>query len=73
MPSISKTELAKLRNKEGVYSNLRDTAKIQTVKQYITKNVETAFRVWAKQHRGCTPDIEEKSWQKFNEVLQKYL
>ena len=73
-PSISQKELDKLRHKQGIYSQLRQSPKAQKVlRDSVTELIEKVFREWARMHVGCTKELEEKSWQIFNKILQKNL
>jgi len=70
MPTISENELAKLKNRTGIYSQLRFQ---NALRKTVTGLIEEAFREYAKTHKGITPEIEDRAWQRFNDILQKHL
>ena len=73
MPSISQKELDKLKSKQGVYSQLRDSPK--TLRIVVNNLIESAFREYVRSHRGkhITKQLEDESWTRFSKILQKYL
>jgi len=77
MPTITQKELDKLKLKQGVYSQLRQSPKvhkeIMNLQKLVIDLIEKAFREWARKHKGCTKQLEDDSWNQFNRILQKYL
>jgi hypothetical protein len=85
MPVISQRELNKLKNTQGVYSQLR-TEKLENLvfeslpfvkvlRIELLKTIEHSFRVYVRSHKGkhITAKLEDESWVRFKTILQKYL
>lgn len=77
MPTITQKELDKLRDKQGVYQSLRrsNSTAIKSLKISVTAIVEAAFRDYVRSHKGkhINKQLEDESWNRFQEYLQKYL
>lgn len=73
MPTITQTELNKLRNRQGVYSQLSNSPK--SLRIVVNNLIESAFREYVRSHKGkhITKQLEDESWTRFNKILQKYL
>lgn len=75
MPHITVTEreMSKVKNKIGIYSQLRKEVAPANLKVVITSIVEKAFREYANNRKGVTPDVVDRTWTGFNRYLQRYL
>lgn len=78
MPSItiSDKELDKVKNKLGVYKALGRPNQVQPPIRFsdvLLPVIEKAFREYARAHKGCTKQIEDKAWKDFLSKLQRYL
>lgn len=71
---FSKEELNKTKNKLGIYKSLgRPNAvpPVTTFSDVIIPVIESAFREYARSHKGCTKQIEDKAWNDFLSKLRK--
>jgi hypothetical protein len=75
MPEIkfNQSELDRHSMKRGVYASLRNTAGVVSLKVALVSIVESAFREYARKHTGCSPEMENREWQRFKKSLLKYL
>lgn len=77
MPIISQKELDKYKRKEGVYASLRksNSSVVKSLKISVTSIVEAAFRDYVRSHKGkhINKQLEDESWNRFQEFLSKYL
>lgn len=72
-PSISKAELDRVKNRQGLYNKLAESN--DTLRKTTIRLVEMAFREYVKSHKGkhITKLLEDESWDRFKVILQKYL
>lgn len=73
---IPEKELNKVKNKLGVYKVLgrpNQTSPTITFSNVLLPIIESAFREYARAHKGCTKQIEDKGWKDFLSKLQKHL
>lgn len=71
---IPAKELMKAKNRLGVYKTLsRPTPTVIKFSDVLLPVIEDAFREYARAHRGCTKQIEDKAWQDFLSKLRKRL
>jgi hypothetical protein len=73
MPVISQKELDKLKNKSGMYSQLRKQT--NSLKPMVIDLVEGAFREYVRSHKGkhITAKLEDESWDRFKSILLEHL
>jgi hypothetical protein len=71
---FSRKTIAQAKDKVGLY---RDKPKriVQSniIPFTISRAIEAAFREYARKHKGCTAEIENREWSYFKSVLQRYL
>jgi hypothetical protein len=74
--TIPQKELDKVKNKLGVYKQLsRPNQKPPAIRfsDVLLPIIENAFREYARAHKGCTKQIEDKAWKDFLSKLRRYL
>ena len=79
MPIISRSELAKVKSREGLYSQLNRPTKPTTAQKEINNLIETvveivekSFKAYARAH-GCKPQNIEMEWQRMLKFLKENL
>jgi len=79
MPTISQGELDRVKNKQGVYSQLNKSIKVgQSQKEInnlittVVDIVEKSFKAYAKSH-GCKDSMLEVEWNRMKRFLLKNL
>lgn len=77
MPVISKKELEKVKNKQGVYSSLNkptvELKKVTLGEVYtLSRVIKNAFLEYATAH-GCKAEMLDKEWKRFEKILKRYL
>lgn len=76
MPEIkfTQSELDKRSKRLGVYASLNASTKgVETLKVAVVNIVESGFRDYARAHKGCNAEMENREWLRFKKHLLKYL
>ena len=78
MPEITipQKELDKVKQKVGVYRALNRPNAVPPPIRFsdvLLPVIESAFREYARAHKGCTKQIEDKAWKDFLSKLRKRL
>lgn len=75
MPNITfdKSTVERVKAKAGVYSALNKRPRVVRLIDVIVPVIESAFREYAKAHKGCTLEMETKEWKRFLGKLEKHL
>lgn len=76
MPEITIPEsvIKQVKNRFGPYSKLKvPPPKVITFSDVLLPIIEATFREYARAHKGCSKDMEDKEWKNFLSKLKKRL